>query len=435
MTLLRLSLRNLARQKKRNSLLGLAIALGMMVMVLTLAFASGISDVLFNQIIVKFTGHISVKRVEDGRVGSPLIRDKAGMIEQIRENVEGIKFLQEGIINFAYAIGQGRSDHFVIMGASFDPKFYESFTVLEGQYENFVEEAYHNPVMITADKARYLRVGLFDEVPVRFRTLKGQFQTETLTVAAIIEPNNIFMDLVSLVPIQDIRVLNGLGENETGALDIILEDPKSAAKQADALHAIFVEHYGNASVLPRTQTTAELKEKLQGIVRGDSTIPKIDVQTMNENASDALMFEYVFTLLVGCMGIVVFLIILIGIVNTLSMTVRERTREIGTLRALGMQSQEIQKLFLLEMVALAAIACAFGSVFAWVAMFVIGNIPIETSTLLGIFLIEDKLHFLLKFKDIMLMGGLILLLVVIAAYLPTRRAAKLSIIQALGTYD
>ena len=348
MILLRLSLRNLARQKKRNSLLGLAIALGMMVMVLTLAFAGGISDVLFNQIIVKFTGHISVKRVEDGRVSSPLIRDKAGMIEQIRENVEGIKFLQEGIINFAYATGRGRSDHFVIMGASFDLKFYESFMVLEGQYENFVEGAYHNPVMITADKARYLRVELFDEIPVRFRTLKGQFQTETLTVAAIIEPNNIFMDWVSILPIACIRALNGLGANETGALDIILENPKSAVKQADALHALFVEHYGNANVLPRTRTTAELKEKLQGIIRGDSTIPKIDVQTMNENASDALMFEYVFTLLVACMGIVVFLIILIGIVNTLSMTVRERTREIGTLRALGMQSPEIQKLFLLR---------------------------------------------------------------------------------------
>ena len=435
MTLLRLSLRNLMRQKKRNSLLGLALVLGMMMMVLALSFANGISDVLFNQVIVKFTGHISVKRFEDGRIHSPIIRDKTNLIHLIRENVSGIKSLQERIFVFTRAIGKGRSDNLLVMSSSFDREFYESFTILEGEYENFLGEAYNNPIMITADKARYLRVGLFDEIPVRFRTLKGQFQTETLTVATIIAPNNIFMDFFSILPIEQMRVLNGLDYEEAGIIDMVLEVPKSATKQADVLHAALVEHYGSTGVLPRTRTTSELQEKLQSLIRESSDIPQLDIQTMDENASDALMFERVFTLLIACLGLVIFLIILIGIVNTLNMTVRERTREVGTLRALGMQSWEIQKLFLLEMMALAFISCVLGSLLAWAAMLVIGAIPIHTTTLLGIFLVEGKLHFVSEFRDIVLMGSLILLTVMAAAYLPTRRAAKLSIIKALGTYD
>jgi ABC-type antimicrobial peptide transport system permease subunit len=58
--------------------------------------------------------------------------------------------------------------------------------------------------------------------------------------------------------------------------------------------------------------------------------------------------------------LVLFFIILIGVVNTLRMTIRERTREIGTNRAIGMQAYDVRNTFLFETFFLAFFACITG---------------------------------------------------------------------------
>ena len=56
--ILKISLRNLLRQKRRNLLLGSGIAFGMCLLVLANAFSHGISDILLNKMIVYMTGHM-----------------------------------------------------------------------------------------------------------------------------------------------------------------------------------------------------------------------------------------------------------------------------------------------------------------------------------------------------------------------------------------
>lgn len=58
-------------------------------------------------------------------------------------------------------------------------------------------------------------------------------------------------------------------------------------------------------------------------------------------------------------AIMVFIIV-IGIINTVFMAVRERTREIGTMRAIGMQRSQILRLFVLEAALLGAAATTVG---------------------------------------------------------------------------
>ena len=53
-------------------------------------------------------------------------------------------------------------------------------------------------------------------------------------------------------------------------------------------------------------------------------------------------------------------VVVIGILNTLAIAVRERTREIGTLRAIGMQRRKVLWLFLLETALLGLAGAASG---------------------------------------------------------------------------
>ena len=77
MGLLQISFRNFLRQKRRNILLGIAIAFGVMVLTVANAFSQGISDNLLNRVVIYMTGHIRVNVMENGRYMTPIVRNPA----------------------------------------------------------------------------------------------------------------------------------------------------------------------------------------------------------------------------------------------------------------------------------------------------------------------------------------------------------------------
>jgi len=66
------------------------------------------------------------------------------------------------------------------------------------------------------------------------------------------------------------------------------------------------------------------------------------------------------------MGTIVFLVVVLSIVNSMTMAILERTREIGTFRSLGFTRRNMMGLFLRESVLLTAVSVAIGLVFALV---------------------------------------------------------------------
>lgn len=116
-----------------------------------------------------------------------------------------------------------------------------------------------------------------------------------------------------------------------------------------------------------------------------------------------------------------------GIINTLLMSVQERTKEIGLMKAMGMRSSRIFMLFSLEAVLIGFWGSAIG---VGVAM-VIGNV---VNKIVGNSILKDLPGFdLLSFptKSIALIILLIMGIAFLAGSLPARRAAKQNPIDAL----
>ena len=64
----------------------------MMILVMANSFSRGISDNLFNRMVVYMTGHMSVTVMEESsNQNRPIIRDKDRIIRMIRKNVNDIK--------------------------------------------------------------------------------------------------------------------------------------------------------------------------------------------------------------------------------------------------------------------------------------------------------------------------------------------------------
>ena len=135
------------------------------------------------------------------------------------------------------------------------------------------------------------------------------------------------------------------------------------------------------------------------------------------------IIDRLMLVLVGLLGVSV-LVSLVGVANTLSLSVAERTRENGLLRALGLTRRQMKSLLALEALFLsmtgALIGVGMGVAFGWVGVM---SLPVEGATPV------------LSVPWLQLVGVCVVAVVsaLVASWLPGRRAAKVSPSEALAT--
>lgn len=139
----------------------------------------------------------------------------------------------------------------------------------------------------------------------------------------------------------------------------------------------------------------------------------------------ANVYMYVFYLIVLAITATV-------IINTLIMSVFERTREIGILAAMGMRGGRIMALFLAESSLIAAGGIALGvllggalSLYVQVNGIFIGDFGI-TGLLVG-----ERIYTYLTVKDVVILSLMALVITLLAALYPARVAANLEPVEAL----
>ncbi len=138
------------------------------------------------------------------------------------------------------------------------------------------------------------------------------------------------------------------------------------------------------------------------------------------------MFDMIFLFLFS----IVLVIVVMSTVNTMSMSVVERTREIGTLRALGLKRGGVTLLFGVEGALLGFLGSTLGvflNLFVWLIIKFIGPSytppGISTPVPLMVDVVPQTLLLLLLF---------LVFLSLLAATIPARKAARLNVVNALG---
>ncbi len=119
----------------------------------------------------------------------------------------------------------------------------------------------------------------------------------------------------------------------------------------------------------------------------------------------------------------------LGILNAVSMTVVERTGEIGTLRSFGEKRSDVIGQFVLESLIITSIGAFVGSVGSWVIIQVIHAVKIVTE--MPGASVPFTLHINFLFSSVLYASALALITAVIATYIPARRAATMNIVDAL----
>lgn len=210
-----------------------------------------------------------------------------------------------------------------------------------------------------------------------------------------------------------------------GALPILL-----SAKDARDVYDYTVK--GTTSYGKYIYVYAHIKDGLnaKNIAAAQADLQKKDYFTQSSKDIQKQITQVVNILqyLVGVFGIITIIASIFGIVNTQYISVLERTREIGLMKALGMRGREVRSLFMLEAGWIGFLGGVIGAVIALAA-----GIPLNPW-------ITKKLDLgqgnsLLIFRPLQIVGLIAALVFVamLAGYMPARKAAKLDPIEALRT--
>jgi putative ABC transport system permease protein len=113
----------------------------------------------------------------------------------------------------------------------------------------------------------------------------------------------------------------------------------------------------------------------------------------------------------------------LGIVNTLALSVIERTREVGLLRAVGLSRRQLRRMIRLESVSIAVLGAVLGMV-----MGIAFGIALQRA------IADDGIDVLsIPWIQLIIFVVLAAFVGVLAAVLPARRAAKLNVLNAITT--
>jgi ABC-type lipoprotein release transport system permease subunit len=406
-TLFAIAWRNVVRNKRRSLITVLSVAIGL----LALLFIWGFNDGSHNNMMANFralmTGSFQVHQADffDHPKLQTNIPDQTVLLAAMES--AGIDAWTTRLSSFALSAGEETSTGMILLGM--DPVREPLVTTLNQKVSvgRFLEPGDAYTAVIGAKGAAKLGLGLGDDIILLTQDRRGTLTADKFEIVGLIKSGDPIIDqamvMVPLESAQELLVMEGR------ITDLVAQVPESE------LHEIAAEL--RAILEPEGLALLEWEE-INPIIR----------QMVNLDNG----FMYIF------IGIVV-LIVISGVINTVLVSMLQRTREFGVLMAMGTSTGAIGAVVLIEAIFLGILGTAVGTAggLGLVAWF--GRTGIDLSAMMDPELVEIMGEFYLDttiFAEIDTNHLLITVLgllaaTIVSAFYPAWRAMQLEPVEAI----
>ncbi|MBY0553956.1 FtsX-like permease family protein [bacterium] len=422
--ILKLAYLNLFRNKRRALSTGLAICIGFVGLNLLGAYIYRVKKALdTTSVYSALHGHVKIFK-QDSLVQFALKpkkfifqKNEIDQIEQIFSEFPEIEYTGKNI-NRAGLLSNGKISH-PILFYSFEPTIYaRSLTqpditnwakdwVLPSQFKNVEIFKNNNDVMSVTPKIAdimSLKYPLNENESLQLagRSLDGDLNAVNLELGAEHTTGLQFLeDTLVLVPLAKVQEL--LGTDGAESISVYLK-PNT----------------------PLAEFKKSLDQKLDGLAF------KVDSYNYYDEKINAVYLGTIGFLVV--MG--AFFVFLIGtavsltIVNSLTMGIIERTREIGTLYAVGFKKREVIKLFIYENIILCGLAILVGVVLSFLFASLVNSLDIRFTPPS----VTGKIQFRLvwNFTIALTVAAFTLTLTLISSFIVMKNKSKIKLIDLLN---
>jgi len=421
MRLLAIAFRNLLRAKRRNALSGGTMVLGSAALVLGNGLSDGIARQLTANLVAVQTGHVQVVvRPDDFQpqnspfdaYGSDHLPNAVELARRIEDEgrpagiLKAVAFLHAR----ATAIAGNRSSPATLVGI--DPlREPELAAAHPPETGRFLPPGDDVAVFVASPMARKLRLGVGDAVSFVTQTPQGAVNSLDAVVCGIFPKGAPWYDNTFYVSLRAAQSLLDWKDGGTNVKVTLADGRSAAARRARTAIAAIVSR---ADPRPLPKDT------------------RIRVETFDEAGRFSFSVIQANEAALVVLSSFLFLAAAIGIVNSMLMSVHERTREIGTIRALGMRRAAVVRLFVLEGLALGLVAAVLGVALGGAVVLYLGSrgIPMNTVTLAWM-AGGDHLYPVLRWASASRAAGAIASLSTLAAVYPAFTASRLEPREAL----
>jgi putative ABC transport system permease protein len=348
--------------------------IGLAVVVFVTVFAAGISASIGNAIDRNFQGDIVLQNV-DGF--SPISSGAGRQAEQVR----GVKTVSS--LSFAGGVYKGKE----IRVSAVDPPTVNDVLSLDWKKGSpaTLSSLSGDGAVLDDAWAKSKDIGVGDQIKLR----TPLEETDTLTVKGTVKDN---ADLLGNLVVTEDTLRSKFGARDPSMTFIKLDAGANAAQVQD-------------------EVSKDVKAKY-------ATVETLNQQELKDNQEEQIQQLLGLVYVMLALAIV---ISLLGIVTTLALSIHERTRELGMLRAVGMSRKQVRRLVRYEAVITALIGAVLGTI-----------LGVIFATLVSRPLADEGFELSYPIVTLVILLILAALAGVLAAIWPARRAAKLDVLRALA---
>lgn len=349
--IIKLAFRNILRNKRRSALAATSIALALIVLVFFQSLMGGYMGSMTRNSTKNDTGHVSIytKKYHEKQRFMPIrenVQEPEKIISAIKNNEEIMKYVDIITKRTRFSVlmeNEGKNKTALVFAGNIEKEkklLMLQDSIKDGKYIEGKRDA-----VIGAGLAESLNLGVGDKLKVMSETVFYSPNMRKFNITGIYK--------------------TGLKQLDESVVQITLDDADALLKTGGSVQQIMImlNDYRKADKVAKL-----IEEELAGLT--DSAKYAVDPWTQAGGVAEFVKLTEV------SFYFIYFIISLLGafiINNIMTMVVLERKREIGILKALGMEEGEINLLFLLE----GSLLGFFGSL-AGIVLGLLVNIPLMT---------------------------------------------------------
>jgi ABC-type lipoprotein release transport system permease subunit len=429
----RIALRSLFQHRRRTVFLVGAIACVTGLLILLNALSMGVSETMIRAATTLSSGHVNVGgffKVTRSQSG-PVVTEYQKVIDVVKRNVPELSYLVHRGRGWAKLISDSGSVQAGVTGLDIDaePDFKRVINVVSGRIADLAQP---NTILLFESQVERLKVKVGDAITLSAQTNRGTANTIDLRVVAIAKDMGVMSKFGTFVPVEATRALYQLRADTTGVIQLYLK-PKFVP-QVSAVAARLRSTLEQAGYRVMEADANPFWMKFQTANREDWTGQKLDVTTWEDEVSFMTWTLKVLDVLKLVLLTILIAIVVTGIMNTMWIAIRERTREIGTLRAIGMQRWGVLRLFLLESFQMGVLGTLAGALGGAAVAAVVNAAHIHMPLSVQLFLMSDRLHLAVHVDTVLGSALWLTAITTLAALYPAYRAARLRPVSAMSHF-
>ena len=446
-----IAIRNVAKHKTRSLMLGGAIAAVTALMVVLMSLTNGIHSTIFETATALATGHLNIGGYYKLSQSSaaPVVTKYKPVEEIVRKHVPEATLVINRIRCFGKLISDTTSIMVPMFGVDMKTEqetigrlamaekneYIENYAYKDGENKtegNLAELNSQRSIVLFASHAKKLKVKVGDTLTVSMPTYRNISNTKDVKIAAILRDVGMMSSFTVFINHNDARDLYQLAPDSTGVVMIFLKSTSTMKRIEERLRTILSEK--KYELMEKDSQPFWMKFDR---ISGESwTGQKLDVTTWEDETSFIKWILDIFYTITFIMTAVLMTIIVIGLVNNLWISIRERTSEIGTLRAIGTQRRQVTLMFVLEASVLSITATALGiGAGVLISVFLDALQITLPQGALRMFLMSNNLNLKVNFGAITICFLVITVFLTLGSVFPARRAGKVKPITAINQVE